>query len=59
MDDTPPDWAAPDWSNTGRVHDWKNYITDEVREMWNTFTDAQKQAIARQADKTASSEYWD
>ncbi len=39
MENTPKDWAAPDWGNAGRVHEWKNYISDEVQAMWDTFTD--------------------
>lgn len=59
MESTPNDWAAPKWDTAGRVHEWKNYISDEVRAMWDTFTDAQKQALARQADKITEREEWD
>ena len=59
MDYTPPDWAAPDWGNAGRVHEWKNYVSEEVQAMWDTFTDDQKQALARQSEDNASNEEWD
>ena len=59
MDYTPTDWAAPDWGNAGRVHEWKHYIREEVQAMWETFTDMQKQALARQAENNASNEEWD
>jgi len=59
MNDTPADYAAPDWSNEQRVHNWRNYITDEVAAMWHTFTDEQKQALARQAQGHASNEEWE
>jgi len=48
----------PTW-NPRKVHDWRNYISVEVRLIWNTFTDEQKQALARQADDIASAEHWD
>lgn len=56
---TPSDWLAPDFVNRGRVHEWKNYISEEVQEMWSTFTDVQKQALARQAEELAHWEEWD
>jgi hypothetical protein len=59
MDYTPNDWATPDWANAGRVHEWKNYFSEEVQTMWGNFTDAQKQALARQAESNASNEEWD
>lgn len=57
--DTPADWQSPSWGAAGRVHEWKNYISDEVRAMWHTFTDEQKQAFARQADEIAGREDWE
>ena len=48
-----------DFSDIGRVHDWRNYISDEVREMWGTFSSAQKLALFRQADQCADRENWE
>ena len=56
---TPPDYSSPEWSKRTRVHDWRNYISEEVREMWHTFTDEQKAALARQANIEASMENWE
>lgn len=53
------DVRHPDWAREWRVHNWRNYITDELKEMWDTFTDAQKLAIARMAEERASAEDWD
>jgi hypothetical protein len=25
----------PQWKNTGNVHDWRNYIHDGTKELWN------------------------
>lgn len=49
----------PDWSREWRVHNWRNYITDDLRAMWHTFTDTQKIAIAQMAERQASNEQWD
>jgi hypothetical protein len=57
---TPPhDWEHPRWEDAGKVHEWKNYVSDELADMWQTFTSAQKQAIARNAAEQASNELWD
>ncbi len=52
-------WKNPEWENAGRVHDWRNYISEEIEAMWDTFTDEQKAALYRQADAQASAEDWD
>lgn len=53
------DFINPDWQNTRRVHDWRNYINDKLRAIWHTFTDDQKQVIAENADEQADAEQWD
>ncbi len=57
--DTPSDWQSPEWDEEDKVHNWRNYISEEVQEMWDTFTDVQKQALARQAQSEADNEDWD
>jgi hypothetical protein len=59
MEDLPNDWNAPIWKDARKVHEWKNYISEEMRALWGTFTDAQKQAIAQNAKRIASQEHWD
>lgn len=53
------DAINPDWENAGRVHDWRNYIDDDLRAIWDTFSDAQKIAIAKSAQRQADNEEWD
>ena len=59
VDTTPRDYLSPNWEDDDRVHNWRNYIHEEVQAMWDTFTPAQKAALARQADEMASNEHWD
>jgi hypothetical protein len=54
-----PSVLTPNWKNKQKVHDWRNYISQELQEMWDTFTYKQKEAIARNADEQASNEHWD
>lgn len=53
------DYLNPDWSVGGNVHNWKNHIMDEVRDIWDTFTDIQKLALYKQAEEQASNEEWE
>ncbi len=55
----PEDYKNPDWDNIGRVHDWKNHIGEPVRELWESFSNEQKAAIAFGADDIAGQEEWD
>lgn len=50
---------AGDFSNIGRVHDWRNHIGQKLIELWPTFTNEQKIAIAEDADSRASDENWE
>jgi ABC-type sulfate transport system substrate-binding protein len=49
----------PRWGEDGHVHDWRDYISQDVQKMWNTFTDEQKFALVAQADWAAAREEWD
>ena len=55
----PHDYKDPRWDVCERVHCWRNYISNNLREIWDTFTDEQKAAIAESADDAASMEEWD
>ena len=57
--EAPHDYKNPDWKSAGRVHEWKNYISDPLREIWHSFSDEQKAKIAHSADESASQEEWD
>jgi len=59
MTDTPDDYLNPDWERRQRVHNWRNYISEEVRAKWQTFTPEQRAALARQAEETSDHEEWD
>jgi hypothetical protein len=53
------DYDHPDWEAAGRVCDWRNYVNDRLRTIWDTFTLEQKQAIAENANEIALREEWD
>lgn len=59
IENVPHDYQRPDWDNAGRVHDWKNYISESLINIWDSFTDEQKAAIAASAQDSADNEDWD
>jgi len=50
------DWDHPDWEHQESIHEWKNYVSTEVMEIWESFTDAQKMALSKSYDETAENE---
>lgn len=48
-----------DWTNTRKVHDWRNHVPSNVQEIWSTFTEAQRTALVQWADGLASNEEWE
>lgn len=59
------EWAGPvvagsvNWEAGGHVCNWRNHINPCVREIWDTFTDAQIKALKQQAEVLVSREEWD
>lgn len=49
----------PEWSNSRRMHDWRNYISEEIKEAWYSFTETQRMMLYRQADKRADEEEYE
>jgi len=54
-----PWYDKPDWDNAERIHDWRNYADEELRQIWSTFTLEQKRIIAELLEKQADREEWD
>lgn len=53
------DAIKPDWESGGRVHNWKNYISEELRSIWGTFSQMQRIIIAENALALADNEDWE
>lgn len=56
---TPKDWEEPTWHFYEKVHGWRNYVSEEIQDNWDTFSNEQKQMLARYFDEIASREEWD
>lgn len=48
-----------DMKGISSVHDWRNYISKEIRDAWDTFTEAQKRMIEENLQEIADREEWD
>lgn len=59
LNNVPSDWENPDFDSCSMVHEWKNYVTSEVQEIWHTFTKEQKQLLAECFNSSADNEEWD
>jgi len=55
----PTDFVDPDWENTQMCHDWKNHVPEDVRVIWNGFTESQKMALSLWARNLADQEEWE
>lgn len=38
MADEGEEYDLPDWRHTTSVHDWRNYVSEELQEHWTRFT---------------------
>lgn len=56
---SPSDYRTPDWAAAGRVHDWKNYASEWLQEVWPSLSDEQARAVAASLDDVAAAEHWD
>ena len=54
----PRDWNTPLWDVKDSVHNWRNYVDDEVKRLWDYFTDEMKQALAQNFQGIADNEHW-
>lgn len=52
-----PDWEIFD-AEAMHVHDWRSYITDEVREMWFNIPLIGRCAVIACCENVASNEEW-
>lgn len=51
--------ADPKWSKTGRVHDWRNYISAPLRVLWDDLPMAVRGLLYIDAEHQANNEEWD
>lgn len=55
----PSDWEYPEWEVEDRVHNWRNYATNELKAHWQYMTDETKKIVAECLAECASAEEWE
>lgn len=55
----PIDFSKPDFESRQKTHDWKNYASEDLALIWDTFTEHQKTIIAASLQSAADREDWD
>ena len=56
----PDDYRYPDWDDTSKCYDWKNYTTQEMRDEWPMFKVKHRRLIATMLKCVAfETEDWD
>jgi len=53
------DRSIVDWGGGGRVHNWKNYASQSLRDVWSTLSKEQRNAIVESLENVASNEEWE
>ena len=56
---TPDDYLDPKWRDVDRVHNWRNYVTAELREKWPQFSEETRRIVAECLQDIANREDWD
>lgn len=54
-----PAYISPDWEDIDKVHDWRNYISEDLQNIWDEIEPKIKKFVYKQAENQASNEEWD
>lgn len=55
----PMDWSNPEWKVEDKVHNWRNYVSDEVKGLWPDMSGRQRLILAANFNDMAIAEHWD
>jgi len=55
----PHDWDNPEWNKKSRVHNWRNYVSEQIQLAWGGFTGEQKVMLSANFEEMAGNEEWD
>ena len=50
---------AKPFDNISKVHDWKNYIPEDIKANWSVLTPRERLLLAYQAQEVANNEEWE
>lgn len=52
------EYLHPDWGNKEKVHNWRNYASNELQGAWEGFSTDQRKVIAECLQDIADREEW-
>ena len=55
----PSDWQNPDWTVESRVHNWRNYASEDLQQEWLNMSGRQRLIIAAMLEEMAGKEEWE
>jgi hypothetical protein len=58
-DETLDNMLNDDFSNTNRVHNWRNYVPDHFISEWGNLSEEVKLAVFLMAESRSNREEWD
>ena len=59
FEDCPKDWKNPQWKVEDNIHNWRNYATENIQDLWRSFSDIQKKSISQCLQIMADKEDYD
>lgn len=52
-------FESQNFNDVSRVHDWRNYVPDEIKEVWDNLTERERKLIFIMCEPIADREEWD
>lgn len=49
----------PQFEKAGKIHDWRNYVPQEIENIWENLSLKERILVAFMAEKQATNEEWD
>lgn len=55
----PVDWENPNWDVGEKVHNWRNYVSNDAKQIWPDMRVRLRIVLAANFDYIAGQEEWD
>ena len=52
----PLDWQNPEWAVNNKVHNWRNYVSDAIKDEWFCFSGKQRLILSSCFEEMADRE---
>ena len=55
----PGDWSNPDWGLKDKVHNWRNYASEDLQAEWLMMSGKQRMIVSACLNEIADNEIWE